>query len=48
MLVVRRYIFTHLRAGALLSLTAFVAGITIKIFNSVAYSDILLLTAGDK
>jgi len=41
-------VFTHLRADALLSLTVFVAGITIKIFNSVAISDILFLTAGDK
>ena len=43
---VRKYVFILLRADTLLSLIAFVAGIAIKIFNSVVISDMLLLTQG--
>ena len=48
LIVVRKYVFTLRRADALRSLTAFVAGITIRIVSKVHTSDMLTLAVGER
>jgi len=47
-IVVRKYVFTLHRADALCSLTAFVAGITMRIVNKVHASDMLPLAVDER
>ena len=48
LIVVCKYVFTLRRDDALRSLTAFVAGITMRIVNKVHTSDMLPLAAGER
>jgi len=48
LIVVHKYVFTFRRADALRSLTAFVAGITMRIVNKVHASDMLPLAADER
>jgi len=47
-IVVRKYVFTLRRADALRLLTAFVAGITMRIVDKVHASDMLPLAADER